>query len=614
MLDLDLLLGVLVALSFLGVVAAASLFWAARRAERRLAAMMRDASSIVSLALEADDPEEALDGLTLGLARMFSADACAISVPTDDGYLVPKASQGFPRDPDLRLPAGKGLVGATFASGLPVVISDVRDEPRYVQWIEGVRSIACVPLRFRNQILGVLVLESRTRRYEERDLAVLVPLAEQVTAALENLELRVAAEGRAEEEEKIRAELQAISSVVMAGVASATDLDGALHSMIKEISARMGWESLAVVLYADDGLLYTRAYYGYPLHSTVVAFTPGQGVIGSVAKTGQGRLVNDVFLDPDYLDLVSETKSEMCVPLYSGKKVIGVLNAESPRRNAFSESDFRVLNTLGRQMAVVIERARLADLERVALERLREADQLKDDFIATVSHELRTPLTSIKGYAQTLLAREDVLSAEDRSSFLGVMVRHCDRLARIVDTLLLVSRLEAGEIGGKPTYMAVTDLLRDAAEAAGGEERVQIEAEHGIGIVTDHFRVHHILRNLLENAGKYSPDRSPVLARATIEGETLMIEVLDQGSGIPPGMESQIFERFRRASDPGRSTVPGTGLGLYIARRFAEDLGGSLTVQGAVEEPWSGARFVLELPTTLGSVDASVVKTERVTG
>jgi two-component system sensor histidine kinase KdpD len=448
-------------------------------------------------------------------------------------------------------------------------------------------------------VAGALTLESSRRRYRPRDLAVLMPIGDQMAGALENLELRRAAEGRADEQERIRNELQAISAVVMAGVASASDLDAALHSMIKEISARMGWESLAVVLYADDGLLYTRAYYGYPLHSTVVAFVPGQGVIGAVAKSGEGRLSNDVSQDPDYLDIVSETKAEMCVPLYSGGKVIGVLNAESPRAHAFSESDFRILNTLGRQMAIVIERARLADLERSALEKLREADQLKDDFIATVSHELRTPLTSIKGYALTLLARSQQLSSEDRTSFLEVMVRHCDRLARIVDTLLLVSRVEAGEIGGKPAYMGVADLLNDAMEAAGAERRLQIEAEPGIGLITDHFRVHHILRNLFENACKYSPADSPVLVRATVRDGSLDVEVLDQGDGIPEGMEQTIFDRFRRVSDPGRSAVPGTGLGLYIARRFARDMGGDLVVERAEEGGWTGARFTLTLPLDL---------------
>ncbi|MFP5299124.1 MAG: GAF domain-containing protein [Actinomycetota bacterium] len=598
MTDVRMWVGLVVGAALAGVLSAAAVYLAARRAERRLADLMRSASSIVSSALAAADSIKALEGLAERLARLFEADACAVVVPDARGRLIAEAVYGFPEDKDLSLDPSEGFVGQSYTSGEPLVIEDVRKDPRYVEWIPGIRSIISVPLRFKDRVFGAFVMESRKRRFRRRDLAVVQPLADQIAAVLETLDLRMGAEDRAEEQTRLRNELQAISAVVMAGVASSSDLDAALHSMIKEISARMGWESLAVVLYGDDGLLYTRAYYGYPLHSTVVAFSPGEGVIGTVAEEGVGRLIGDVSKDPDYLDIVTETRSEMCVPLFSGRRVIGVLNAESPRLDAFTEADFRMLSNLGRQMAIVIERTRLADLERTALDRLRQADQLKDDFIATVSHELRTPLTSIKGFAQTLLSRGEMLTPEERSEFLEVMVRHCDRLARIVDTLLLVSRMEAGEIGAKPAYMSVVEALRDASEASGAAERITIEAEHGIGIVTDQFRLHHILRNLLENACKYSPSRSPVLVRAQMSrhGE-LIVETLDQGEGIPPGMEEHIFDRFRRVADPGRSGVPGTGLGLYISLRFAQDLGGDLTVGRGEEEPWTGARFVLRLPT-----------------
>lgn len=596
----SLIVAVIAVAAAVGLVAA-SVLWATRRAEKRLGRTLDMASNIVRSTLSAADSDQAMDRLAERLAALFDADACSVVLPTDDGRLRCWPTYGYPEETDLTLRDDEAVVGSVYQTGRPELIRKVHKDPRYVEWISGVRSAMVAPLRSQDRVVGALAFESRSRRYSTRDLAVVLPIADQIAAALENLELRVAAETRAAEEGKIRNELQAISAVVMAGVASASDLDAALHSMIREISARMGWESLAVVLRAPDGLFYTRAYFGYPLHLTIVAFKPGEGVIGRVARSGEGRLIDDVSKDPDYLALVSETRSEMCVPLFSGKRVIGVLNAESQRVGAFSESDFRVLNTLGRQMAIVIERAHIADLERAALEKLREADQLKDDFIATVSHELRTPLTSIKGYAQTLLAREDALSREERSAFLQVMVRHCDRLARIVDTLLLVSRMEAGEIGGKPTYMGVTDLLRDAAEAANDEGRVQIDAEHGVGLVTDHFRVHHILRNLLENACKYSPAHSPVLARARMSGEDVVFEILDEGDGIPEDSKDKIFDRFKRLADPGRSGVPGTGLGLYIARRFARDLGGDLKVSRAEEAPWTGARFVLSLPSVVRS-------------
>lgn len=587
---------ILISLVVSGVMVSIAYGVAKRRAQRQVTGTLRAASAVVASAVAAADSVDALKGLAQDLASLFDADACAVVLPDRVGTLKADPVFGFPDEMRRTIRTDEGLVGACFTTGKPQVVPDVDKDPRYIRWLPDVRSLVAVPLRYKERTLGVLNLESSKRRYAEDDLAILVPLADQVAAALENLELRVAAEDRAAKEKALRNDLQAISAVVLAGVASASDLDAALHSMIKEISARLGWESLAVVLYGEDGLLYTRAYFGYPVHSTVIAFTPGVGIIGSVAASGEGRLTPDVSEDPDYLDVVANTRAEMCVPLFSAAKVIGVLNAESPRPHAFDESDFKMLNTLGRQMAVVIERARLADIEREALRLLTEADQLKDDFIATVSHELRTPLTSIKGYAQTLLAREDQLTPQDRSDFLQIMVRHCERLARIVDTLLLVSRMEAGEVGSKPTYSSVLELAKDATEAAGGDDRVQMEVPPRLGLITDQFKVHHILRNLIENACKYSPDTMPVLVRARQDEDVVFIEVIDGGEGIADGYEDRIFQRFQRLSEPGQATTPGTGLGLYIAKRFATDLGGDLWVERASERHHSGARFVLRLP------------------
>lgn len=373
------------------------------------------------------------------------------------------------------------------------------------------------------------------------------------------------------------------------------DLDASLNSMITEIADKLGWESMALMLFADDGLLHTRAYYGYPDYATRIAFQPGEGVVGAVARSGEGRLIPDVALDSDYLDIVSETRSEMCVPLRSEERVLGVLNAESPRPDAFGSEDFELLGTLADQMAIVIERARLAALERSALERLRELDDLKDDFVATVSHELRTPLTSINGYAQTMLIRSEGLTEADRKSFLEATVRQCKRLATIVESLLLVSQLEKGGIRSQRQFVDVAGMIADAAEASGAGERLVVEVDGEPGIVTDSFRVHHILRNLLENASKYSPANSPVLVRVRGGEHRVSIEVHDGGAGIPTGAEETVFERFRRLSDPGISEVPGTGLGLYIARRFARDLGGDVTIGRSTEPGFPGALFSLDL-------------------
>lgn len=569
---------------------------AARRAERTLGRTMQAASAVVSEGLFAVDPQRGLDGMAAQLARLLDADAVVLALPTGDGRIYCGASFGY-SDPESQfIGVDEGMCGKAFTTGLPVVAPDVDLEPSYSDTLPDMRSAAAVPMRYEGRVLGVLDVESSHRVYDESDLSVLVPLADQIAAVLESQRLREAADEKTRAERRARHELEAISSVILAGVAAVNDFDVALQSMMVEIGRSVGWESMAVILFAEDGRLHARAAYGYPDHVVKTVFPPGQGIVGTVAESGRGRLSPDVRLDPLYANVVDETRSEMCVPLRVGDRVLGVLNAESPRLNAFSTDDFRLLETLADQMAIVVERARLTNLERMALERLRELDQLKEDFIATVSHELRTPLTSIKGFAQTMIVREGALDDRDRRAFLEVMLRQCDRLAAIVDTLLLVSRLESGEVDSKAAYLLIGELMRDAAEAADGRDRVIVEVPPGAAMLLDQFRVHHVIRNLIENACKYSPPGLPVLARARIEDDELTVEVLDKGTGIPAGSEEAIFDRFRRLGGPGTTKVPGTGLGLYIARRFARDLGGDVWVERASEGEWTGARFVLRAP------------------
>lgn len=534
--------------------------------------------------------------MSAGLADLFQADAVALALPTGDGRLACVGSFGYINPQNTFLMPGEGISGHAYSTGKPVVAVDVSKEPRHKPVMAGIKSALAVPMRYEGNVIGAFNVESGRRRYSEKDLEVIVPVADQIAAVVENSRLRSDAQTRAAAELKARKELQAVSAVVLAGVASVHDLGVALDSMIEAIADRLGWESMALILFADDGLLYTRAYYGYPEYSTLIAFKPGQGIVGAVAKSGKGRLVLDVRNDPDYLDVVTETRSEMCVPLRVEERVIGVLNAESPRPEAFTQQDFGLLGTLADQMAIVIERARLAALERSALERLRELDKLKDDFVATVSHELRTPLTSINGYAQTMLVRAGALDEADRRTFLEATVRQCGRLSNIVESLLLASQLESGEVKSTRQFEIIGDVVEDAAEAAEAQDRLVTDIPSGLGLITDAFRLHHILRNLLENACKYSPPQSPVLVRARRDGEAVEIEVCDGGPGIPAGSEDAAFQRFRRLGDPGISGVPGTGLGLYIAKRFAADLEGELTVGRSSEPGFTGARFVARLP------------------
>jgi PAS domain S-box-containing protein len=231
--------------------------------------------------------------------------------------------------------------------------------------------------------------------------------------------------------------------------------------------------------------------------------------------------------------------------------------------------------------------------------RERQVERLKADFIATVSHELRTPVTPIKGYADLLRRRGDQMSAERRNECLEVISDRCDHLGRLVEDLLLASRISATEgVAKAQVDLGVGDLVSLVARAAGdfGTEgsRLQLDLPDGPAPVTcDPMRVIQVLTNLIGNALKYDPSGSPVTVRLVNDTEQAHVEVTDQGRGIPADQLEQVFEKFHRVEDPMRMTTGGTGLGLYIARQLATAMGGRLSCTSTLGE---GSTFRFSLP------------------
>jgi PAS domain S-box-containing protein len=228
--------------------------------------------------------------------------------------------------------------------------------------------------------------------------------------------------------------------------------------------------------------------------------------------------------------------------------------------------------------------------------RERQVERLKADFIATVSHELRTPVTPIKGYADLLRRRGHVMTEEKRAECLEIISDRAAHLARLVEDLLLASRIS--ESGGRAKVDMGSDdlgaLLRRAAGDFGDDNvRVTLETpDTPVPARCDPVRVTQVLSNLLGNALKYSESGSPVTARLRIDGDSALVEVEDHGRGIPADQLDQVFEKFHRVEDPLVMTTGGTGLGLYIARQLADAMGGALTCTSTLGQ---GSVFTLRL-------------------
>jgi signal transduction histidine kinase len=242
------------------------------------------------------------------------------------------------------------------------------------------------------------------------------------------------------------------------------------------------------------------------------------------------------------------------------------------------------------------EAERLARREADARERLEELDVMKTDFIAITSHELRTPLSSIRGFVDTLRRRRDVLPDEQIDEFLAIVQLQGERLARLVEDLLTVSRLEAGVLTLSPQTTDIGPLLHDVVRGLGDDaKRIDWHAEPDIPpIVVDPQRLAQVLTNLLTNALKFSSASRRIVVRADrtpAGGATISVE--DHGGGIAPDQIDRIFERFHQAQHVQRREAEGVGLGLYITKELVDRMEGEIRVTSVVGD---GSTFKVTLP------------------
>lgn len=230
----------------------------------------------------------------------------------------------------------------------------------------------------------------------------------------------------------------------------------------------------------------------------------------------------------------------------------------------------------------------------------RRVERMKADFVATVSHELRTPITPIKGYARLLATRGDRMEPARRLHALQVIEDRADHLGRLVDDLLMASRVKPTETSKLVVNLIETDLRTVVEQAVTAypllSDRIEVRVPaHAVQVRCDEVRAMQCLTNLISNAEKYSAPGTPIVVEmlgATDSGQA-QVSVSDSGRGIPVEELARIFERFHRVEDPFTMSTGGSGLGLFIARELGRAMGGDITVESTFGK---GSTFRLFLP------------------
>jgi signal transduction histidine kinase len=518
--------------------------------------------------------------LLLRAREVLSVDTCAVLLLDEDtGELVARAAVGIEEEVEqgVRIPVGRGFAGTIASTRKPVVLPDVdhADVLNPLLREKGIKSMLGVPLIAGDTVVGVIHVGTlHHHTFSQEDIELLQLAADRAAIAIEH-----ARAFEAEQRTRKRIEnVQAVTDVALAHL----ELDDLLEVILPRIRSILATDTCAVLLLdraADE--LVARAALGIEEEVEQGVRIPlGRGFAGRVAATREPVILDDVDTANVWNPILREKgiKSMLGVPLLVGNDAIGVLHVGTLVHRKFRVDDVELLQLVAARVAIAIERARLH-------EEMVQLDQLKLNFVAVASHELRTPATSVYGVLTTLATRGDDLSPELRAELLRVGCEQGERLRRLLEELLDLSRLDASSIRLQPRLLeldeAISVIVREALPT---DAAVELELEPGLRALADPLALDRVLSNLLTNAVRYGRPPLRVITRG--HGDRVDVVVEDAGEGVPEHLRPHLFERFTRGDE-----TSGTGLGLAIARAYANAQGGDL-VYIPTE---GGARFALSL-------------------
>jgi len=384
-------------------------------------------------------------------------------------------------------------------------------------------------------------------------------------------------------------------------VSQSLDLQQIVDSALERVAQSTGIEAGFVYLYENDRLLL-KGYHGFsPRIAEEIdkEIDKNHDTIGRVFAHAKPIFIDKIMThDEPGLSFLTQGgyQSFAGVPLTILGESIGVMALATSFEHCFTSQDIQLLTGIGREIAIAVRNAQLYE-EASSARALRELDTMRTEFLANVSHELRTPLAVIKGSANSLLQPDVIFDEQTRRDFLQSIDKDADTLTRLVDDLLMMSRLEANalEIKKKPhRFPEVVDLVKDRLDTLTVKHRLSINIPDELPpVVIDDGRIGEVLTNLVENSVKYSEGNTNIAIEAHLNSKELVVSVADEGVGIPPELHRKIFERFFQGDGRKAGHRRGTGLGLAICRGIIEAHGGRIWVES---EPGKGARFNFSLP------------------
>ncbi|MBN1993441.1 MAG: GAF domain-containing protein [Anaerolineae bacterium] len=504
----------------------------------------------------------------------------------------------------LKTPIGKGIVGTVAQTGAPLIVNDVMADPRFnVAFDEATefktKDILCVPMMAHEQVVGVIEVINKLDGsvFNEDESNLLMAFGAQAAIVIENAQIFTRTDEALAERIQELQTLQMFDQSLQTSLDLDVVLDISLTHLMDSLGVSMGL--MGVVRNDDEPGIYLLAQHGMPMEMGRYKKDPwplSRGVMGRVARTGEIAWINDITEAENYVPKNHRTRSLLVVPVLREDRVIGIIDLESTDPDYFTSEDVAFVKLLASHAAIAIDNARL-------FEQVKEANDAKTEFMNIASHELKIPMTSIKGYTKLMQMGAGGTLSEQHNEFLQVIINSVDRMARLVNDLLDVSRIEAGRIRLEITDVQMRDVINEVIEAV--QTQIDKKKQHLIldmpdnlpELRADYNRMVQIVTNLVSNAYKYTPTGGQISITAqpypNEAGEGLAVTVKDTGYGISEEDQAQLFTNFFRAADQNIRDEPGTGLGLSITKNIIESHGGELTFES---ELGKGSAFTFTLP------------------
>ncbi|GAB4482865.1 MAG: hypothetical protein Kow00124_32000 [Anaerolineae bacterium] len=539
---------------------------AARSEHERLAALY-EVSKVLGSSL---DVQHVLEQVMDAIIQLTGAERGFLMLFDERGDLEVRAARNFERETlgEDEFSFSRSVIRTVAETGEQVVTINATEDPRFAKQssviAHNLRSIQCVPLRARGQIIGVIYVDNRIRTsaFDKDDLAMLSAFAAQASVAIENARLFTRTD------EALAARVEELSMM--------QEIDRQLNETLN-----FG-ETMKLTL--EWAMKVTRADNG-----AIGLIDLEEGTARVIAQLGDAPS-NVVAVLADQPSDTADAASLM-VPIQREGHVIGVIALDRQDGSPFDQEAHAFMLRLAEHAAISIENARL-------YEAVKRANDAKSEFVSVIAHELRLPMTSIRGYAD-MLGMVGTLT-EQQAGFLRIIRSNVERMGVLISDLSDIARIEAGrlnlELADDVIFKAVLDdvaLSLQAEQESRGHRLVMDIPSDLPRVRADPKRLAQVLTNLLSNAYKYTPPGGQITVLARQEGQFLRCGVKDTGVGMTAEELAKLYTKFWRADDPYVREQHGTGLGLTIARRLVEMQGGEMSVES---EKGVGTTFWFTLP------------------